>query len=107
MAFAAFKAYKTAKKYLGEFFAKEGYKLAISLVNENLMYLGINKKLLILSGECLVIYGNMHDNSYGKLNEVKLMETISRLDEALKINSEYLQRGRDLSFQMETYGIYA
>lgn len=45
MAAAAVGAWRAARKFLSEFFAQEGYRLAIALINENVIHLGIDMNL--------------------------------------------------------------
>ncbi len=106
MAFAAVMALKTAKRYLNEFFAKEGYRHAIEMINENIIHLGIDNRLTIICQEVVLSYEKLMDGAYSRENIDKIIKSSLTFQEAVELHKSYLKNIRELSFKIETYGIY-
>lgn len=105
MAIAALLAWRTARKYLSEFFAKEGYALAVDLVNNNLLELGMDNKLLTATDVMCNAYKDIHDVPYNSVKLSKLKARINNLDTVRKSNHNWLAQSEKLSKQMLSYGI--
>ncbi|UAN54648.1 hypothetical protein KGP26_29205 (plasmid) [Serratia sp. JSRIV002] len=64
MAFAAIAAWRSARKYLATFFAQEGYRLAIEFINQNIIYLGVKNRYMVITGNALVILSQLGGKSH-------------------------------------------
>ncbi|KLR21070.1 hypothetical protein ABR28_15590 [Enterobacter hormaechei subsp. hoffmannii] len=107
MAAAAVGAWRAARKFLSEFFAQEGYRLAIALINENVIHLGIANEYTLRAQKAIVVCRQLHGEAH---TDDKLILFRQRLDELITLHghhSTWLRNSRSLSFRMETYGIYA
>lgn len=106
MAFAAVMAFKTAKRYLNEFFAKEGYRHAIEMINENIIHLGIDNRLINICQEVVLSYEKLMDGEYSQESTDKLIKKSQIFNEAVELHKSYLKNINELSFKIEIYGIY-
>lgn len=107
MAAAAVGAWRAARKFLSEFFAQEGYRLAITLINENVIHLGIDNEYTVRAQEAIVVCRQLHGQAH---TDDKLILFRQKLDQLITLHghhSTWLRNSRALSFKMETYGIYA
>ncbi|ELZ3956702.1 hypothetical protein UM677_001826 [Cronobacter sakazakii] len=107
MAAAAVGAWRAARKFLSEFFAQEGYRLAIALINENVIHLGIDNEYTVRAHEAIVVCRKLHNQAH---TEDKLILFRQKLEQLITLHghhSTWLRNSRSLSFRMETYGIYA
>ncbi|EMM3430028.1 hypothetical protein RRS04_004838 [Klebsiella aerogenes] len=107
MAAAAVGAWRAARKFLSEFFAQEGYRLAIALINENVIHLGIDNEYTVRAQEAIVVCRQLHGEAH---TDDKLTLFRQKLDQLIALHghhSIWLRNSRSLSFRMETYGIYA
>jgi hypothetical protein len=107
MAAAAVMAWRAARKFLAEFFAQEGYRLAIALINENVIHLGIDNKFTVYVQQVIVICQRLHNEIHTDNNYAQFKYALSQLETLQKQHSTWLSNIRSLSFRMETYGIYA
>jgi len=107
MAAAAVGAWRAARKFLSEFFAQEGYRLAIALINENVIHLGIDNEYTVRAQETIMVCQQLHRHVH---TDDKLILFRQRLEQLITLHEHHrtwLRNSRSLSFRMETYGIYA
>ncbi|MEH4661125.1 hypothetical protein [Phytobacter diazotrophicus] len=107
MAAAAVGAWRAARKFLSEFFAQEGYRLAIALINENVIHLGIDNEYTLRAQKAIVTCRQLHGKAH---SDDKLARFRHGLDPLVTLHGHHrtwLSNIRSLSFRMETYGIYA
>jgi len=106
MAAAAVGAWRAARKFLSEFFAQEGYRLTIALINENVIHLGIHNEYTVRAQEAIVacrrVHGEAHTDENLNLFRQKLKPLVTLHDH----HRTWLSNIRSLSFRMETYGIH-
>lgn len=107
MAATAIVAWRRARKFLGEFFAQEGYRLAIELINENVIHLGLDNKFTVRVNEAVHICSVLPDVKYEVEKYHRLKDALKQLEELQNNNTVLLSNLLSLSFRMETYGIYA
>jgi len=107
MAAAAVVAWRGARRFLSEFFAQEGYRLAIEFVNENVIHLGINNEFIVRTQEALAVCSDLNGNRYSEHGNKRFTYAVSQLEALLISHKDWLKNMRSLSFRMETYGIYA
>lgn len=106
MAAAAVKAWLAARKFLSEFFAQEEYRLAIALINENVIHLGIKNRYTTTVNEALSTLKDLHNKPYSDDSNTRLNNVFSRLQSVQKSHKNWLKNIEELSFRMETYGIF-
>lgn len=107
MAGAAYAAYRKASHYMTEFYAKEGYTLAIKMVNENLVELNTDNKLLTQAHNFCAFYTSFNGIPP---NASRLLVMNARLIVFDKVRTRHKQILNDcerLSIQMLSYGITA
>ncbi|EFU6042219.1 hypothetical protein IIL84_004780 [Escherichia coli] len=107
MAAAAVGAWRAARKFLSEFFAQEGYRLAIALINENVIHLGIDNEFTLRSQDAIVICRQLHGADHSDTNHDRFRHALNQLATLHNHHRTWLGNIRSLSFRMETYGIYA
>lgn len=107
MAAAAVGAWRAARKFLSEFFAQEGYRLAIALINENVIHLGIDNEFTLRAQEAIVVCQQLNGEEHTKSNHDRFRQVINQFVTLHDDHSTWLRNSRSLSFRMETYGIYA
>ncbi|HBQ2432091.1 TPA: hypothetical protein L7M08_004741 [Klebsiella aerogenes] len=107
MAAAAVGAWRAARKFLSEFFAQEGYRLAIALINENVIHLGIDNEYAARAQETIVVCRKLHGQEHSDHNLFLFRQKLDQLITLQDHHSTWLKNSRSLSFRMETYGIYA
>ncbi|HBV9912297.1 TPA: hypothetical protein MEA72_004437 [Klebsiella aerogenes] len=107
MAAAAVGAWRAARKFLSEFFAQEGYRLAIALINENVIHLGIDNEYAVRAQETIVVCRMLHGQPHSEYNLLLFRQKLDQLITLHDHHSTWLKNSRSLSFRMETYGIYA
>ncbi|WP_134691183.1 hypothetical protein [Enterobacter hormaechei] len=107
MAAAAVGAWRAARKFLSEFFAQEGYRLAIALINENVIHLGIDNEFTMRSQEAIVICRQLHGEKHSRSNLDRFRHALNQLVTLHNHHRTWLGNIRSLSFKMETYGIDA
>lgn len=107
MAAAAVGAWRAARKFLSEFFAQEGYRLAIALINENVIHLGIDNEYTVRAQKAIVVCEQLHGEEHTASNLTRFMQAFNQFGTLHDHHSTWLSNIRSLSFRMETYGIYA
>lgn len=107
MAAAAVGAWRAARKFLSEFFAQEGYRLAIALINENVIHLGIDNEFTLRAQKAIVVCRQLHGEEHTDLNHERFRQALSQFVTLHGHHRTWLRDSRSLSFRMETYGIYA
>lgn len=108
MAGAALAAFKSANRFLSEFFAKEGFILAIEMVNKNLIELSVDSnKLLSTCGALVSTYNNSDQVAYRNVNTTLLLARFNNLKEVSNKNRNWLVNAERLSKQMLSYGVVA
>lgn len=107
MAAAAVGAWRAARKFLSEFFAQEGYRLAIALINENVIHLGIDNEFTMRTQEAIVVCRQLHGTSHSDSHHDRFRYALNQLTTLHNNHRTWLGNIRSLSFRMETYGIYA
>lgn len=107
MAAAAVKAWRAAQKFLGEFFAQEGYRLAIALINENIIHLGIDNEFTTLANNAIAVCTKLDGDRYTRVNHTLYTTAVKQLETLQTRHVAILENMRSLSFRMETYGIHA
>jgi len=107
MAAAAVGAWRAARKFLSEFFAQEGYRLAIALINENVIHLGIDNEFTLRSQDAIVVCQQLHGAEHSDTNHERFRHALNLLATLHDHHRTWLGNIRSLSFRMETYGIYA
>jgi len=107
MAAAAVGAWRAARKFLSEFFAQEGYRLAIALINENVIHLGIDNEFTLRSQNAIAVCRQLNGAKHSVSNHERFRHAISQLATLHSHHRTWLGNIRSLSFRMETYGIYA
>jgi len=107
MALAAVQAFRAAPKFLNEFFAKEGYRLVIEMINENIIHLGMDNEFTVKFHNAVVTYRSLIGTSYPPQNYDKFPDSVKELNGTLAQHKEYLKNIRHLSFKIQTYSIYA
>lgn len=106
MAAAAIGAWRAARKFLSEFFAQEGYRLAIALINENVIHLGIDNEFTMRSQKAIVVCQELNGEAHTDSNRDRFRQAIDQLSTLHNHHRTWLGNIRSLSFKMETYGIY-
>ncbi|WP_338634709.1 hypothetical protein V6L80_00290 (plasmid) [Erwinia persicina] len=106
MAAAAVKAWRAAQKFLGEFFAQEGYRLAIALINDNVIHLGIHNELTIVANKAIAVCRDLTGRSHTAHSNNVFTNAVKQLETLQNQHVTILNNIRALSFKMETYGIY-
>ncbi|HFO2533770.1 TPA: hypothetical protein ACHJX8_003690 [Yersinia enterocolitica] len=107
MAAAAVMAWRAARKFLAEFFAQEGYRLAIELINENVIHLGIENKFNVHSHKAIVLCKMIDSKIHTDDKNTQFKIALSELEALQKQHTVWLSNIRLLLFRMETYGIFA
>ncbi|EPC7210258.1 hypothetical protein ACR2RQ_003566 [Cronobacter dublinensis] len=107
MAVAAYAAYRSAKRYLTEFFAKEGYTLAINMVNNNLIELNVDNKLLTTCSTLVTHYKNNDQKPYRDVDVNLLKSSLNLLQSVYRDNDNWKKNIARLEKQMLSYGITA
>lgn len=107
MAAAAVVAWRGARRFLSEFFAQEGYRLAIEFVNENVIHLGINNEFILRAQKALAVCSELNGKRHSEQDNKRFAYAVSQLEALLISHNDWLNNMRSLSFRMETYGIYA
>jgi len=107
MAAAAVGAWRAARKFLSEFFAQEGYRLAIALINENVIHLGLDNEFTVCVSKAIMICERLDGREHTESNNVDLGDALNKLKTLHEYHNTWLRNCRSLSFRMETYGIYA
>jgi hypothetical protein len=107
MAAAAVVAWRGARRFLSEFFAQEGYRLAIAFVNENVIQLGIDNEFTLRTQKALAVCSELNGDRHSELGNKRFADAVSQLEALLINHKDWLSNMRSLSFRMETYGIYA
>lgn len=107
MAVAAFAAYRKASQYLDEFFSKEGYTLAIRMVNENLLDLSIKNKLLERTTMYYAFYTEFNGIQPSTSRLLIMEARIQLFNKTLTQHRQILNNCDRLSIQMLGYGIVA
>ncbi|HCM1919289.1 TPA: hypothetical protein N3A33_005390 [Salmonella enterica subsp. salamae serovar 28:r:e,n,z15] len=105
IAAAAIGAWRAARKFLSEFFAQEGYRLAIALINENVIHLGIGNEFTMHSQEAIVVCQELHGEAHTDSNRDRFRQALDQLATLHNHHRTWLGNIRSLSFKMETYGI--
>ncbi|QEM94353.1 DUF3450 domain-containing protein (plasmid) [Kosakonia radicincitans] len=106
MAGAAVAAYLTARSWLPQLTTQEGYKLAIHLVNNELIWLGVRNRLSSDAGIVFEIAreafngGNISPATQGHLEQA-----IARLERTTKESRRRKDDINDAIFRMKTYGL--
>lgn len=106
MAAAAVKAWLAARKFLADFFAQEGYRLAIELINENVIHLGIDNEFTVHIGEAIVTCSKLNGQEHADCNLTRFKAELNKVVMQQNNHIKWLSNVRSLSFRMETYGIY-
>lgn len=107
MAAAAVKAWRAAQKFLGEFFAQEGYRLAIALINDNVIHLGIDNEFTVLANKAIAVCTELNGDRHTTANNIRYKTAVTQLETLQTRHVTILENMRSLSFRMETYGIHA
>ncbi|QHM75176.1 hypothetical protein C7M52_01125 [Mixta theicola] len=106
MAYAAVRAYLAARQFLSEFFAQEGYRLAIALINENVIHLGNKNRYTIAISSALCCCKELHSLPHTREGNKKLQSALVLLTNLHKAHKKWLSDINSLLERMETYGIY-
>lgn len=106
MAAAAIGAWRAARKFLSEFFAQEGYRLAIALINENVIHLGDENTVKTDAEAAIKSCEELAGKALSESELTYLEFDLDILREQCKYHKEWLNNIHSLSFRMETYGIY-
>lgn len=80
MAAAAVGAWRAARKFLSEFFAQEGYRLAIALINENVIHLGIDNEFTMHTQEAIVVCRQLHGEEHSRSNQDRFRHALRHAD---------------------------
>lgn len=107
MAIAAVKAFKAAPKYLNEFIAKEGYRHAAEIINDNIIHLGVNNECMAKCHDVVIVYSKINDEPPTKVKGIRFANALEEFKEEIVRQKTYLKNITDLSFKIEIYGIYA
>lgn len=107
MAVAAFAAYRKASHYLKEFFSKEGYTLATRMVNDNLLELNMNNKLLERANSYCAFYTEFNGLPPSTSQLLVMQARVSLFNKVLTHHHQILNNCELLSAQMLSYGIEA
>lgn len=107
MAVAAFAAYRKASQYLNEFFSKEGYTLAIRMVNENLLNLNRNNILYERTASFYAFYSGLNGIQPSSSKLLHIQTRIQLFNKVRTQHHEILSNCERLSIQMLSYGIEA
>lgn len=106
MAAAAVKAWLAARKFLSEFFAQEGYRLAIALINENVIHLGMENVYITCTQQALVFCKKIRGKPHAEKSNIRLQSLLQQQRTQSDNHKKWLSNIRSLSFRMETYGIF-
>lgn len=107
MAAAAVGAWRAARKFLSEFFAQEGYRLAIALINENVIHLGIDNEYNQRAQKAIVVCRQLDGEEHKGSKLALFTHALKQFGTLHDQHCTWLSNIRSLSFRMETYGIYA
>ncbi|MHA1163738.1 hypothetical protein [Enterobacter ludwigii] len=107
MAVAAFAAYRKASQYLNEFFSKEGYTLAIRMVNENLINLNRKNELLERASSFNAFYSGLNGITPSASRLLIIQTRILLFNKTRTRHRQLLNNCEQLSIQMLSYGIDA
>lgn len=107
MAVAAFAAYRKASQYLDEFFSKEGYILAIRMVNDNLLKLNRNNELLNHASRFHAFYSGLNGIHPSASRLLPIQARIQLFSKIRTQHHQILNNCELLSIQMLSYGIDA
>ncbi|QBG11269.1 hypothetical protein DA718_29600 (plasmid) [Klebsiella huaxiensis] len=105
MATAAVGAYLTARKWVPQLTTQEGYKVAICLVNEHYIYLGIQNPLLRSTNQALSCY-NEFLQIYNHTSSADYARKIAILSRAILNEKERKDSIEQADFRLRTYGLY-
>lgn len=105
MATAAVGAYLTARKWVPQLTTQEGYKVAISLVNEEYIYLGIQNPLLSEAGRLMSCYNEcLQDPRH--ISKDDYARKIGALSGAVFREKKRKDSIEQAEFRLRTYGLY-
>lgn len=105
MALAAVGAYLTARKWVPQLTTQEGYKVAISLVNEEYIYLGMQNPLLSEAGRLMSCYNEcLQDPRY--ISKDDYARKIAALSGAVLREKKRKDSIEQAEFRLHTYGLY-
>lgn len=107
MASAACAAFVTARRYLTEYFAKEGYTLAIKMVNDQLMELNAENKLLSQANSLCAFYTGFNGLPPTSARLLTMHARLAFFNKIRVQNQQVLDNCKRLSTQMLSYGISA
>lgn len=104
MALAAVGAYLTARKWVPQLTTQEGYKVAIGLVNEEYIHLGIQNTLLSAAGQIMSSYNAcLHDHSH--ISSEEYARRIALFSGAIFQEKARKDRIDQAEFRLRTYGL--
>ncbi|EFH9241373.1 hypothetical protein V7423_004306 [Escherichia coli] len=106
MAAAAIGAWRAARKFLSEFFAQEGYRLAIALVNENVIYLGDKNRYQRCAEEAVATCQRLSGAEHTRIGTEQLAAAVEAFKHLHHKHKAWLDNIHSLVFQMETYGLH-
>ncbi|WP_339096401.1 hypothetical protein V6917_11630 [Pectobacterium brasiliense] len=106
MGAAAIMAWRTARKFLSEFFTQEGYRLAIALINENVIHLGDANRFALEAEEACKVCSELHGEEHSLAGTNRLERDVGELNKVLNANRVWLNNIQQLMFKIETYGIW-
>lgn len=105
MALAALGAYLTARKWVPQLTTQEGYKVAISLVNEEYIYLGMQNPLLPEAGRLMSCYNEcLQDPRH--ISKDDYARKIDVLSGAVLHEKKRKDSIEQAEFRLRTYGLY-
>lgn len=107
MAGAAGAAFMTGKRFLSEYFVKEGYALAIRLVNECLMELNHKNKLITEANRLCTYYTQLNGLPPRAANLLTMQARLAHFRKISRRHHQILDDSEKLTIQMLNYGIDA
>ncbi|AGN88268.1 hypothetical protein [Enterobacter sp. R4-368] len=106
MAAAAVAAYLTARSWLPQLTTQEGYKLAIHLVNNELIWLDKRNRLLSDTGSVFEVAREaFKGREISLLTRNRLVDAIARLEQTTKESRRRRDEIDNAIFRMQTYGL--
>lgn len=106
MAAAALGAWRAARKFLSEFFAQEGYRLAIALVNENVIHLGDKNTYQQCAGVAVATCRRLQGERHTTKDNSQFASDLKAFKDLHLKHKAWLDNIHSLLFRMETYGLY-
>lgn len=105
MAVAAVAAFLVARSWLPQLTTQEGYKLAIELVNDHYIWLGVQNSVLkdVQLPVCYILHQFDRESMAG--SDIKVDELIEKLEQAVLLHKKRRDKMKQIYFRLGTYGL--